>query len=36
MTVLAGSFVFAEPISLTKAVGVGVIIFGVVLVGVAG
>jgi multidrug transporter EmrE-like cation transporter len=36
VTVLAGSFVFAEPISLTKAIGVGVIIFGVVLVGVAG
>src|SRR6476660_2888310 len=33
VTVLAGSVVFAEPISLTKAVGVVVIISGLVLVG---
>ena len=33
VTVLAGSIVFAEPISLTKALGVVVIISGLVLVG---
>lgn len=36
VTVLAGSIVFAEPISLTKAIGVVVIISGVILVGVSG
>ena len=36
VTVLAGSIVFAEPISVTKAIGVIVIISGVVLVGFSG
>src|SRR5882672_5673181 len=36
VTVLAGSIVFAEPISFTKAIGVAVIIGGVVLVGYEG
>src|SRR5258706_8436463 len=36
MTVLAGSIIFAEPISFTKALGVVVIISGVVLVGYGG
>ncbi len=36
VTVLAGSIVFAEPISFTKAIGVVVIISGVVLVGIGG
>ncbi|MFZ1109774.1 MAG: SMR family transporter [Rhodomicrobium sp.] len=36
LTVLAGSFIFAEPISLAKTVGVCLVIGGVVLVGLAG
>ena len=36
VTVLAGSVMFAEPISLAKAIGVVLIMSGVVLVGMAG
>jgi multidrug transporter EmrE-like cation transporter len=36
VTVFAGSLLFAEPISLAKAAGAGLIAAGVILVGIAG
>ncbi len=36
VTVLAGSIMFAEPISITKAIGVSFIVGGVLLVGISG
>lgn len=36
VTVFAGSMMFAEPISLAKAIGVFLIMSGVILVGIAG
>jgi multidrug transporter EmrE-like cation transporter len=36
LTALAGFTIFSEPISLTKAIGVGLIMSGVILVGIDG
>ena len=36
VTVLAGSMIFAEPISTAKSIGVALIMSGVLLVGIAG
>lgn len=36
VTVLAGSIMFAEPITLAKGIGVGLIVFGIAMVAIAG